>query len=178
MLGEELQPWFLRLQWKTCPWAEHSDDDFILLLCGFGILYSMFRQQCAILRLLFLLMFSCCWRTVNTKSSSILSSGVTSTGKHEQEYISEDGTLLEASSRLGWVRLGQISFPHTPKIKGSSREKKCVPMPTHCTITRFRFHARRIDGVECGLFSNHAPLGQTTLRVGRVSVQCTGESWD
>ena len=46
----------------------------------------------------------------------------------------------------------------------------CVPMPTHCTITRFGFHARWIDGVECGLFSNHATLGQTTLRVGRVSV--------
>ena len=26
-LWTELQPWFLRLQWKTCPWAEHSDDD-------------------------------------------------------------------------------------------------------------------------------------------------------
>ena len=23
----ELQSWFLRLQWKTCPWVEHSDDD-------------------------------------------------------------------------------------------------------------------------------------------------------
>ena len=23
----ELQPWFLRLQGSTCPWAEHSDDD-------------------------------------------------------------------------------------------------------------------------------------------------------
>ena len=42
----------------------------------------------------------------------------------------------------------------------------CVPMSTHCTITCFRFHARWIDGVKCGLFSNHAPLGQTTLRVG------------
>ena len=42
----------------------------------------------------------------------------------------------------------------------------CVPMPTHCTITCFGFHARWIDGIECGLFSNHAPLGQTTLRVG------------
>ena len=41
---------------------------------------------------------------------------------------------------------------------------------THCTITRFEFHARWIDGVKCGLFFNHAPLGQTTLRVGRVSV--------
>ena len=37
----------------------------------------------------------------------------------------------------------------------------CVPIPTHCTITRFGFHARWIYGVECGLFSNHAPLGQT-----------------
>ena len=36
-----------------------------------------------------------------------------------------------------------------------------------------RVPRRWIDGVECGLFSNHAPLGQTTLRVGRVSVQCT-----
>ena len=39
-------------------------------------------------------------------------------------------------------------------------------MPTHCTITCFGFHARWIDGVKCGLFSTHAPLGQTTLRVG------------
>ena len=23
----ELQPMFLRLQWRTCPWAEHDDDD-------------------------------------------------------------------------------------------------------------------------------------------------------
>ena len=22
----KLQPWFLSLRWKTCPWAEHSDD--------------------------------------------------------------------------------------------------------------------------------------------------------
>ena len=46
----------------------------------------------------------------------------------------------------------------------------CVPMPTHCTITRFGFRARRIDGFKCGLFSNHATLGQTTLRVGRMCV--------
>ena len=38
-------------------------------------------------------------------------------------------------------------------------------MPIYCTITRFAFRARRIDCVDCGLFSNHAPLGQTTLRV-------------
>ena len=42
----------------------------------------------------------------------------------------------------------------------------CVPMPTHCTIACFGFHTRWIDGVKCGLFSIHAPLGQTTLRVG------------
>ena len=23
----ELQPWFLRLQERTCPWAENTDDD-------------------------------------------------------------------------------------------------------------------------------------------------------
>ena len=42
----------------------------------------------------------------------------------------------------------------------------CVPMPTHCTITCFGFHASWIDGIKCGLFSNHALFGQTTLRVG------------
>ena len=26
----ELQPWFLRLQWRTCPWAEHPDDDLAI----------------------------------------------------------------------------------------------------------------------------------------------------
>ena len=45
----------------------------------------------------------------------------------------------------------------------------CVPMPTHCTITCFGFHARWIDAIKCGLFFNHAPLGQTTLCVGWVS---------
>ena len=32
------------------------------------------------------------------------------------------------------------------------------------------FRARPINDVERGLFSIHAPLGQTTLRAGRVSV--------
>ena len=36
---------------------------------------------------------------------------------------------------------------------------------------RFGFHSRWIDGVKFGLFSNHAPPGQTTLRVARVSVK-------
>ena len=27
----ELQPRFLHLQWRICPWAEHSDDDDELL---------------------------------------------------------------------------------------------------------------------------------------------------
>ena len=39
----------------------------------------------------------------------------------------------------------------------------CVPLPTHCTITCFGFHARWIDVVKCGLFSNHALLGQTNV---------------
>ena len=37
----ELQPRFLRLQWKTCPWAEHShdvDDDYKLKKYHFKIL--------------------------------------------------------------------------------------------------------------------------------------------
>ena len=42
----------------------------------------------------------------------------------------------------------------------------CVSMPTHCTITCFQFCTMRIDGVECGLFSIYALLGQTTLRMG------------
>ena len=25
----KLQPRFLRLQWMTCPWAEHSDDKYV-----------------------------------------------------------------------------------------------------------------------------------------------------
>ena len=37
----------------------------------------------------------------------------------------------------------------------------CVQMPIHCTISCFGFRSRRIDGVESGLFSIHAPLGQT-----------------
>ena len=28
---------------------------------------------------------------------------------------------------------------------------------------RFGFHARQIDGIKCGLFSNHAPLVQKYL---------------
>ena len=37
----------------------------------------------------------------------------------------------------------------------------CIPMPTHCTITRFGVRPRWIDGVECCLFSSLAPLRQT-----------------
>ena len=51
-----------------------------------------------------------------------------------------------------------------------THQNVCVPMPTHCTIMRLGSHARWIDGVKCGLFSYHGPLGQTTLRVGRVFV--------
>ena len=51
----------------------------------------------------------------------------------------------------------------------------CFLMPTHCNIMCFEFCAGQIDGIECGLFSNNAPLGQPTLRVVRVSVHCTVE---
>ena len=28
----KLQPGFLSLRWKTCPWAEYSDDDRLLVI--------------------------------------------------------------------------------------------------------------------------------------------------
>ena len=55
-------------------------------------------------------------------------------------------------NRLKW-------FGQMEKKKTYHKECVCVPMPTHCTIMCFGFHARWIDGVECGLFLNHAPLG-------------------
>ena len=67
--------------------------------------------------------------------------------------------IPDMSSYAKLIRLGTHYQP-----------SKCVPVPTHCTITCFGVRTRRIDGVECGLFSIDAPLGQTTLRVGRVSV--------
>ena len=67
--------------------------------------------------------------------------------------------IPDMSSNAKLIRLGTHYQP-----------SKCVPMPTHCTITCFGFRTRWIDGVDCALFSIHAPLGQTTLRVGRVSV--------
>ena len=86
---------------------------------------------------------------------------------------------------LGTPAVGGANATRPPKSKGCNRSicfsmtslEMCVPRPTHCTITCFGFYARWIDGVECDLFSNHAPLGQTTLRVGWVSVYCTGGSW-
>ena len=64
-------------------------------------------------------------------------------------YLSQ---LASSARNLG--RIHKISFQHT------SQEDMWVPMPTHCTIACFGFRARRIDGVECGLFSIHAPLGR------------------
>ena len=72
---------------------------------------------------------------------------------------------------LGWQSDVPSTIPNRWSTEGLENDKDiilllkcvCVPMPTHCTITRFWFHARWIDGVKCGLFSNHAPLRQTTL---------------
>ena len=72
-------------------------------------------------------------------------------------------TMLQSMS-------GPIHWMLVSRLEEDILNEVCVPMPTHCTITCFRFHTRWIDGVKCGLFSNHAPLGQTTLRVGWVSV--------
>ena len=54
----------------------------------------------------------------------------------------------------------------TVKMNNNTSVCVCFTMPTHCTIMRFGFHARWIDGVKCGLFLNHALLGQTTIHVG------------
>ena len=68
------------------------------------------------------------------------------------------------------INMGNVCYYSLEKIVSShllsKKLKVCVPMSTHCTITCFGFHARWIDGVKRGLFSNHAPLGQTTLRGG------------
>ena len=90
----------------------------------------------------------------------------------KEENINTAAVIVREDQRITLRSLSEIL-----KISlGSTHMCVCVPMPTHCTITCFGFHTRWIDGVKCGLFSNHALLGQTTLRVGRVSVQCTGES--
>ena len=36
---DELQPWFVILQWKTCPWAKHSDD--IVFECIYIYIYRV-----------------------------------------------------------------------------------------------------------------------------------------
>ena len=37
--SSELQPRFLSLQWKTCPWAEHSDDILYYIVLYYTTLY-------------------------------------------------------------------------------------------------------------------------------------------
>ena len=73
------------------------------------------------------------------------------------------------------VTLFSVSFveqQYANKFNISNLEK-CVcsnAKPLHYYALRV---PRKVEhGVKCGLFSNNAPLGQTTLRVGRVSVQC------
>ena len=73
------------------------------------------------------------------------------------------GPGFKSRGRPTWLRFSVVSSILKIAI---CHYYVCVPMPIYCTITCFGFHARWIDGVKCGLFSNHAPLGQTTLRVG------------
>ena len=37
----ELRPWFLSLQWRTCPWAEYSDSTYIYRWLRFQDLWSV-----------------------------------------------------------------------------------------------------------------------------------------
>ena len=80
---------------------------------------------------------------------------------------------IKVAPRRSQTILQIIEYTQTNKNMQKVCVCVCVPMPTHCTIACFGFRSRWIDGLECGLFLNHAPLGQTTLRVGRVSVWCT-----
>ena len=59
-----------------------------------------------------------------------------------------------------------------PKVRKSGY-KMCMFQYQSTALLRTSGSAGQIDGIECGLFSNHAPLGQITLRVGQVSVKCT-----
>ena len=81
----------------------------------------------------------------------------------------EPGSL---ECRLDFWKEKEVTWSRSGESCGCSNIGMFVlfQMPTHCTITRFGFHARQINGIKCGLFSNHAPLGQTTLCVGRVFV--------
>ena len=45
-------------------------------------------------------------------------------------------------------------------------------MPTHCTIMRFGFRARRIDGFESGLFFNHYSITYTQSLHAGVRLGC------
>ena len=104
-----------------------------------------------------------------------------------QSYFSRNGCLMtkeldvkcvlrtsrQVSHICRWIVVWQENFTNKMDPLWHSQHVcvcLCVTMPIHCTSTRFGFHARQIDGIECGLFSNHTPLGQTTLRVRRVSI--------
>ena len=42
----ELQPMFLRLQWRTCPWVEHYVDDYYITGCtGCETWFLIFREE-------------------------------------------------------------------------------------------------------------------------------------
>ena len=90
----------------------------------------------------------------------------------EGPTLSGPSTLFLWPTSVEWFVIFVVWFLDTKIFKYEWGYTKCVcvPVPTHCTIMCFGFHARWIDGVDFGLFSNHAPLGQTTLRVGWVSV--------
>ena len=87
---------------------------------------------------------------------------------------SDDISLLVAPSGLECVLACQnflcIMLPSMNRflnfISNSNWRKKptksvCVPCRPNCTIMCLRFCTRQIDGVECGIFSIDAPLGQT-----------------
>ena len=89
---------------------------------------------------------------------------------HTGEKLDDIGAKLEHSPKKWLRQLAQQYVCMCVCVRACVCVCFFFTMPTRCTITRFGFRAGRIDGVKCDLVSNHAPLGQTTLLVGRVSV--------
>ena len=90
---------------------------------------------------------------ISRNHNDVFNSKLSSINLQKMEKFKFLGTVIDSSGKI-----------QTESSKGIEKSV-CVSVPTHCTITCFGFHARWIDGVECGLFLNQAPLGQTTLRV-------------
>ena len=169
---------------KTCPWAEHwwwlSKPVMRKVSKGGvgGVSSFHFQNTLPLSKAVHCIVVVVCWCVSfdnRYRIACLLQS--LATVHYYFVLILRVTASTELSDYWRLVVVGEYTLPTSSSIKKTSlgivgllTYKVCVPMPTHCTITCFGFHSMWIDGVKCCLFSNHAPLGQTTLRVGRVSV--------